>query len=119
MSLSRMRMSPRNAMSSSMTGIVGPNPAAPSLMESTIFGFALYACWRGVTSVRSFGVKEMPQSIMTMSSCVFGNVRTWSIRGALFPSVNVESRSESRNAGVFALSTWSTVLMIVAESTGS
>jgi hypothetical protein len=119
MSFMRMRMRPLKVMSSRRMGIAPVTTPLPTRMSSTIFGLTLAAAWRGVMSDTSFGVKERPQSIMTMSSAVRGKVRTLSMRGALVPSVNVLRRSESRNGGVAAESVWSTEETTVADSTGS
>lgn len=67
----------------------------------------------------SFGVKEIFHSMITMSSSVSGNVRTWSMCGGFVPSVNVVMRIEFKKAGVETERTWSTEATIVAERTGS
>lgn len=91
----------------------------PRRTLSTILGFTLrFACFNVMSDV-SFGVNEIAQSIITISSSVWGNVRTESIRGALLPSVKVDKRRESRKAGVFTLRIWSTVDRMIVDKTGS
>jgi hypothetical protein len=100
-------------MSSSRIGSDLDIPALPTRIESTIFGLTRFACWRGVMSIRSFGVKDRAQSMMTISSGlrvsgnhrhgrpahVFGKVRTKSIRGAFVPTETVSHvrRLDARN----------------------
>src|ERR1700733_13384779 len=104
-SLRRMRKSPEKVMSSTKTGNVAEAGPLPTRILRATFGLDLLASWRGVRSETSLGVKETAQSMRTSSDSVFGNVRTLSTRGALFPRVNWVRRRESRNGGQFVLRT--------------